>query len=38
MAKTKVVVLGSGNIGMDLMYKVMKSDYLQMGLLSGRNH
>ena len=37
MAKTKVVVLGSGNIGMDLMYKVMKSDYLQMGLLSGLN-
>jgi acetaldehyde dehydrogenase len=37
MAKTKVVILGSGNIGMDLMYKVLKSNYLEMGLLSGLN-
>jgi acetaldehyde dehydrogenase len=35
--KTKVVIIGSGNIGMDLMYKVLKNPYLEMGLLIGLN-
>jgi acetaldehyde dehydrogenase len=33
----KVVIIGSGNIGMDLMYKVLKSPFLEMGLLIGLN-
>ncbi|MFH1227157.1 MAG: acetaldehyde dehydrogenase (acetylating) [Planctomycetota bacterium] len=33
----KVVIIGSGNIGMDLMYKVFKSPVLKMGLLTGLN-
>ncbi|HEY3424860.1 MAG TPA: acetaldehyde dehydrogenase (acetylating) [Negativicutes bacterium] len=35
MKKRKVVIIGSGNIGMDLMYKVRKSSYLEMSLLIG---
>lgn len=35
MAKTKVVILGSGNIGTDLMYKVVRSDVLEVGALVG---
>lgn len=31
----KAVIIGSGNIGMDLMYKVMKSPVLEMGMLIG---
>ena len=37
MSKTKVAIIGSGNIGMDLMFKVLGSDYLSMGLLAGVN-
>lgn len=35
MNKTKVAILGSGNIGTDLTIKVMKSDVLTMGALVG---
>lgn len=35
--KIKVVILGSGNIGTDLMVKVMRSPYLDCSLVIGRN-
>jgi len=35
MKKAKVAIIGSGNIGMDLMYKVMKNPDLEMSLLVG---
>ncbi len=35
MKKIKVAIIGPGNIGTDLMYKVMKSDYLEMKLMVG---
>lgn len=35
MEKIKVGIIGPGNIGSDLMYKVMKSKYLEMKLMSG---
>ncbi|MDR1389700.1 MAG: acetaldehyde dehydrogenase (acetylating) [Treponema sp.] len=35
MEKIKVGIIGPGNIGSDLMYKVMKSKYLQMYIMSG---
>ncbi len=36
MAKTKVAIIGSGNIGTDLMIKVMRnSKILEMGALVG---
>lgn len=35
MKKAKVAIIGSGNIGMDLMYKVMRNPYLEMSLLIG---
>ncbi len=35
MEKIKVGIIGPGNIGSDLMYKVMKSKHLQMKLMSG---
>ena len=34
-AKTKVAIIGSGNIGTDLMIKVMRSDTLDMGAFVG---
>lgn len=33
--KIKVGIIGPGNIGSDLMYKVMKSKHLEMSLMSG---
>jgi acetaldehyde dehydrogenase len=33
--KVKVAVIGPGNIGSDLMYKVMRSRYLEMVLMAG---
>lgn len=35
MDKIKVAVIGPGNIGTDLMFKILKSQYLEMGLLTG---
>lgn len=35
MEKIKVGILGSGNIGTDLMYKIDKSPYLEMGVMIG---
>jgi len=33
--KIKVAVIGPGNIGSDLMYKILKSKHLEMGLITG---
>ena len=35
MKKAKVAIIGSGNIGMDLMYKTMKTPGLEMSILTG---
>lgn len=35
MAKIKVGVIGPGNIGSDLMFKIMRSKYLSMGMMAG---
>ena len=37
MKKIKVAILGSGNIGTDLLIKVMRSPYLECGAFIGRN-
>ncbi len=37
MKKIKVGILGSGNIGTDLLMKVMRSSYLECGIFIGRN-
>lgn len=35
MDKIKVAIIGPGNIGSDLMYKVLKNEYLQMEMMAG---
>jgi len=35
MGKIKVAIIGPGNIGTDLMYKIMKNDYLEMKMMVG---
>lgn len=35
MEKVKIAIIGPGNIGTDLMYKVMRSDVLQMDYMVG---
>ena len=35
MEKIKVGIIGPGNIGSDLMYKVLRSRYLEMGMMAG---
>jgi acetaldehyde dehydrogenase len=35
MNKVKVGIIGPGNIGSDLMYKIMRNDYLEMSLMAG---
>lgn len=35
MKKIKVAVLGPGNIGSDLMYKIMRSSHMEMSLMAG---
>ena len=35
MSKIKVGIIGPGNIGSDLMYKVFRSERLEMGMMAG---
>jgi acetaldehyde dehydrogenase len=37
MTKVKVAIIGTGNIGTDLMVKIMRSEYLSLGAFVGRN-
>lgn len=37
MKKAKVAIIGSGNIGMDLMYKVLRNPNLEMSILVGQD-
>jgi acetaldehyde dehydrogenase len=35
LSKIKVAVIGPGNIGSDLMYKIMRSEHLEMAMMAG---
>lgn len=37
MKKVKVGIIGTGNIGSDLLYKVCRSEVLECGIFTGRN-
>lgn len=37
MGKIKVGIIGTGNIGTDLLIKIIRSDYLECGIFTGRN-
>lgn len=37
MNKVKVGIIGTGNIGTDLLYKVQRSELLECGIFTGRN-
>ena len=37
MKKLKVAILGSGNIGTDLLVKIQRSEYLECSVFIGRN-
>ena len=37
MKKIKVAIIGTGNIGCDLLYKIQRSELLECGLFAGRN-
>lgn len=37
LTKLKVAILGTGNIGTDLLIKILKSDYLECSVFVGRN-
>ena len=37
MSKTKVGIIGTGNIGTDLLLKLQKSEILECGMFTGRN-
>lgn len=37
MEKVKVAIIGTGNIGTDLLMKIIKSEYLECSLFTGRN-
>lgn len=37
MKKVKVGIIGTGNIGSDLLYKVVRSEVLECGIFTGRN-
>ncbi len=36
-AKIKVGIIGTGNIGMDLLFKVLRSEFLECGIFTGRD-
>ena len=38
MKKINVAILGTGNIGTDLFFKIIKSPYLECALFSGRSN
>ncbi|MFA5275869.1 MAG: acetaldehyde dehydrogenase (acetylating) [Candidatus Omnitrophota bacterium] len=37
MRKVKVGIIGTGNIGTDLLFKIIRSDVLECGIFTGRN-